>query len=90
MEVHAGSRIWQTGPCAAAGEEHLEKWPVENPAPTAWVVAGVVFVGVNGVFMAFGADSSPAYLAALLAAFIGWLTLISLTRVKERRAERRR
>ena len=68
----------------------MGKWPVENPAPTAWVVACVAFVGVNVVFVAFGADSSPAFLAALLAAFIGWLTLISLTRVKERRADRRK
>ena len=65
----------------------MAKWPVENPAPAAWIVTAMVFISVNVALI--GADMSPIFLAALLSALVGWLTLMTLTAAKERRSGRR-
>lgn len=95
MAPHAGGRSLLVGVLASGrlgdarrrGGAHA-KWPVENPAPASWIVTGVVFVGVNVALI--GADMSPIFLAALLAALVGWLTLMALTTAKERRSGSRK
>lgn len=66
----------------------MGKWPIENPAPTAWIVTGVVFIGINVALI--GADMSPILLAALLSVLVGWFTLMALTAAKERRSGSRK
>jgi O-antigen/teichoic acid export membrane protein len=55
----------------------------DQPAIIAWVVTVLVFVGVNVVLL--GSDMSPIYFAAVLAALAGWITLMIMTRRKEKR-----